>query len=152
MSASPRKPSSEEMDKFCDAAGYKNDVAVVADFLSRYGADIIDEKDKYGRTALMYAALWGRKNTATLLLDGGADIHKKDENGWTGAMWAKDHPEIAALIRQQVETRQRRLAEEEGQKEQAAQAAQDLTDARLEKLKTARPPKSALKKNRPPAP
>ena len=49
------------------------------DFLMRY-ADI-DTKDNNGMTACMYASDAGHSGTVSMLLDRGADIHAKDNDG-----------------------------------------------------------------------
>ena len=43
-----------------------------------------DEDDPYNdRTSLHYAAYYGHKNVAKLLIDNGSDVNVKDEYGWT---------------------------------------------------------------------
>ncbi|KAK6361998.1 hypothetical protein TWF730_005702 [Orbilia blumenaviensis] len=47
------------------------------------GADIETQDEKFGRTALIWATQGGNKNTAQLLIDRGANIHKRDKGGRT---------------------------------------------------------------------
>lgn len=47
-----------------------------------------NEKDEYGRTALMWAADWGAINTVRVLIEHGADVNAKDNMGWTVLMHA----------------------------------------------------------------
>ena len=56
------------------------------------GADI-HAKDKYGMTALMYAAAWGKEAVVALLLrsGAGAGINDKDKYGWTALTHAVMH-------------------------------------------------------------
>jgi len=53
-----------------------------------------------GGTALMLAAANGHAETVKLLLDRGADLKVRDNEGKTALVWAreKSHPEIAQLI------------------------------------------------------
>ncbi|MGO9120452.1 MAG: ankyrin repeat domain-containing protein [Desulfomonilaceae bacterium] len=55
--------------------------------LLRKGVDV-NEKDRYCRTALMYACRRGHLETMTLLLDKGADINAQNDFGWTALMEA----------------------------------------------------------------
>jgi ankyrin repeat protein len=57
------------------------------------GADI-DGRDKHLRTALHRAAQFGHTNAVRLLINLGADVQAKDENGWTPYDRAEKHPEI----------------------------------------------------------
>ena len=58
-------------------------------------------QDKYGRTALHWAAASGRLEVARLLLASGADRAAKDKSGWTARDEAvlHNHPAVAALLR-----------------------------------------------------
>ncbi len=47
-----------------------------------------NQKDRYCRTALMYASRRGHLETMKLLLDKGADINARNDFGWTGLMEA----------------------------------------------------------------
>jgi len=49
------QPSSAETSAFLDAAGAGDNKTVTA-FLNKYGSAVVDLKDTFGTTALMYAA------------------------------------------------------------------------------------------------
>ena len=57
------------------ANGEKKDVEELIDM----GADI-NQKNKYGNTALMRASYWGNKEVVELLIEKGADVNQKDNN------------------------------------------------------------------------
>jgi Ankyrin repeats (3 copies) len=50
----------------------------------------IDQRNYYGRTALMEATLWGRLETVQFLIDRGASIYTEDANGHRAADFAAD--------------------------------------------------------------
>ncbi len=67
------------------------------------GADV-NEKDKFGNTALHKASFWGQTEVAKLLIDAGADLNVTDEWGFTALHWASrrsghTNPEIAKLLK-----------------------------------------------------
>jgi hypothetical protein len=49
---------------------------------------VINSKDNYGRTALLWAAMRGHEAVAKLLLDCGASIESRDHEGQTPLLWA----------------------------------------------------------------
>jgi ankyrin repeat protein len=51
-----------------------------------------------GITPLMYAALYGDRTSARLLLDNGADPNARNDAGATALMWAVDDPEIIRML------------------------------------------------------
>lgn len=50
----------------------------------------IDQRNYYGRTALMEAALWARLETVQFLIDKGASVYIKDANTHRAADFAAD--------------------------------------------------------------
>lgn len=62
------------------------------------GADV-NTKNKYGLTALMWAAMAGHKDSAALLLSEGAKINAKDNTGRTAPMYASHFPEMVAFLK-----------------------------------------------------
>ena len=48
----------------------------------------VNAKDKDGKTALMWAAMDGKKSRVKSLLNKGASIDEKDKTGKTALMWA----------------------------------------------------------------
>jgi cytohesin len=57
------------------------DVEAVKEFLA--AAVDVNAKDGVGWTPLLYAAAYGHKEIAELLIENGADLNAKSENGWT---------------------------------------------------------------------
>lgn len=57
---------------------------------------VVDERNKYGWTALMHAARQNKTSTMALLLDAGADINVQDDDGWTPLMRAASKGNDAA--------------------------------------------------------
>lgn len=49
---------------------------------------LIDKKNTSGRTALMYAAMYGQKAMVTWLLKKGATLEERDDGGRTALIWA----------------------------------------------------------------
>ena len=73
------------INQFVDAAG-KGDENTVRSLLLASKVNIND-KNKFGKTALMYAASNNRESMVSLLIDKGADINmKRNNNGWTALM------------------------------------------------------------------
>jgi ankyrin repeat protein len=65
----------------------------------------IDAVENQGRTALMYAAQAGAKDTVSELLQHGANINLQDKDGRTALSWAvlgktTDHEETASVLRE----------------------------------------------------
>jgi hypothetical protein len=65
---------------------YEGDLNKLQELLGK-GVDL-NEKDRWRRTALMYACRRGRLEAMKLLLDKGADINAQNDFGWTGLMEA----------------------------------------------------------------
>ncbi|KAJ3377994.1 hypothetical protein HDU84_008036 [Entophlyctis sp. JEL0112] len=78
----------------------------LSEILNSYGASaselliVVNAKDTDGVNALLHAACWGHKNIAMMLINAGADVHVRDPNGWTPAMWAcsNGHVETAEFL------------------------------------------------------
>ncbi len=68
----------------------------IAESCLRQGANI-NAKVQNGKTALMYAALFGHADIAEKLLKGGAHIDEKDGNGKSALMYAAGHGSVEAL-------------------------------------------------------
>ena len=64
---------------------------------------VIAEKDADGRTALTEAAFYGRTEIAKMLLDKGADVFAKKNDGATPLTMAASHKEIAEMIQQEIQ-------------------------------------------------
>ena len=64
------------------------------------GVNVNAKEDRYGWTALMYAANYGHTETTKLLLKHGTDINAKNNIGWTSLMLAASngHTETAELL------------------------------------------------------
>jgi len=56
-----------------------------------------DARDKYGKTALMWAAAAGNEKVATMLWKGGADLRAVDSSGWD-ALFAAAHGGHVRLV------------------------------------------------------
>ncbi len=72
-------PSQEEVDAFV-AAAHAGDITQVKKFLNQYSG-AVNEKAKYGNTALIEAAEYGYQTVLELLLDHGADVNKTSMGG-----------------------------------------------------------------------
>jgi ankyrin repeat protein len=92
----------EDGSKFLEAAE-KGDIEAVTQFLDRYGKEILEirERDGYNTkgytkgcsdayTTLMHAVAEGHRAVAELLLDRGADIHARCDDGYTVLILALD--------------------------------------------------------------
>jgi uncharacterized protein len=68
--------------------------------LIRNGADINLKTSPYGFTALIIASMWGNEGVTGLLLDAGAKVNDKDEQGNTSLIYASQfgHVEVIRLL------------------------------------------------------
>ena len=85
MTITPAETS--ELEIFFEAA-WKGDNPVILEFLDKYGAAILNEKNWSDEPALMRALFGGHADTMALLLEKGADPELGDRNGWTALMWS----------------------------------------------------------------
>src|SRR3989304_2568203 len=94
----PPSPSQQGVDDFRHAAG-RGDKAAVTEFLDKYPA-AVNRASIFGDTALVFAAILGRKEIVELLLARGAIVDVPDSNGWTPSLWAAlcRHKDIAELL------------------------------------------------------
>ena len=93
----PEPPTAETPDTSILDAAFK-DIEAVKQHLAA-GADV-NVKDESGRTALLQAALFGRKEITELLIAAGADVNAKDDWGMTPLHEAtrEGHKEITDLL------------------------------------------------------
>ncbi|NGX40447.1 MAG: hypothetical protein KR126chlam4_00269, partial [Candidatus Anoxychlamydiales bacterium] len=65
-----------------------------------HALDIVNNKNEYGKTALMWAAAKGHKEIAHLLIDAEADVNLRGNDGNTALMYAahEGHKEIVDLL------------------------------------------------------
>ena len=83
-----RKPSLRAMKLFRQAACNLSIVGI-KEFLEKYGTTFIDSTcNRFGDTALMYAACAGHTHLLEFLLNNGASIDQKNWNGYTALMLA----------------------------------------------------------------
>lgn len=95
---------SDVLSLFCAAYSYDSDT--VKEILTRR-PDLVDHKDKDGRTALHEACTHGDTKTVRELLKAGADVTIEDTNGQTPADRAASHRQHAVtklLSKQHAET------------------------------------------------
>lgn len=91
-------PSQEEADVFVSAAR-AGEITEVAAFLRRYGT-AADARDKFGHTALLYAAENGYAPVVELLLKKGADVNETSMIGTSPLMEAarEGHKDIVEIL------------------------------------------------------
>jgi len=92
----PSPPQDPVATKLLDAIRL-GDRAGVARLLKQ-SPDAARAKGSGGITPLMYAALYGDRTSARLLLDAGADPNARNDAGATGLMWAVDDLEMTRLL------------------------------------------------------
>src|SRR4051812_31231614 len=72
-----------------------NDVPSLEKYLKRFDESrlrqLMGEGDPLNVSALMYASHWGHKEVATILIDAGSDVDKKDAKGHTALMYASSN-------------------------------------------------------------
>jgi ankyrin repeat protein len=172
----PPPPSQQEVDAFVVAAGWGKDAEITA-FLEKH-KDAIDRKNRFGNTALIYAAWLGQPSTVELLLEKGAAIDAQSDSGLTALMCAawrgrlemvrflidkgasidevKGKGKTAAMLAREkgfseIVTLLEQQAElhRRQEHERAEAKIKSVTEPRLERLKTQRPAKPPFK-NKPP--
>lgn len=69
-------------------------------FLHEHGLDL-HFRDRYGRTALSYAAQLGRKAAIEFLITKDIDFYTRDESGWSALDWAvkRDRTDIINILK-----------------------------------------------------
>lgn len=91
-------PDRLAIEAFVRAATLGDDEDVAA-FLARYGSAPIDAINLNGHTVLGIATCNNQQGVIRLLLEGGADVNKKDRHGHTPLMWAvKKVPSDKSLL------------------------------------------------------
>lgn len=72
----------------------------------------VDEKTSVGRTAVMWAAMYGYDHIIPLLLESGADIHATDNHGNTALALAQDGkwPRVVKLLQHWPKIQEQRLS------------------------------------------
>jgi ankyrin repeat protein len=113
-------PTQEDMDAFVNAAR-SNSIRAIEYHLSRFSGAILNAKDIDGCTALMGAAERDHIEAASLLIEAGANIDEKDDEGDDTALTVAEKSgsrRVAGLIRSILKFR-----EEEMRRRQTDEAA-----------------------------
>lgn len=120
----------------------KADKAIVALLLEKNV--LINARDSHGQTALMHAASGNYADIVKLLLEKGADINLKNNEGKTALdLTLHSTPKTTyEVLRQWPQL----------QEEEAARKARALVQKHQEQLRRLQPPKTPLKRNKPPSP
>ena len=92
----PSPPQNPIATKLLDAIRLGNPAGVAR--LLKQSPDAGRATGVGGVTPLMYAALYGDRPSARLLLDAGADPNARNDAGATALMWAVDDPEITRML------------------------------------------------------
>jgi hypothetical protein len=81
-------------------AALEGDLAKVKALLNENPDLVLRKDDRYGMTPLHYAAAYGHKDVAELLLANKADVNAKDNQGWTPLHYAalKGYADVAELL------------------------------------------------------
>ncbi len=97
------EPQYRELPKKFFSAVSKGDMVAVKEMLS-WGVDI-NKPDSYGTTPLMAASFKGYETLVRYLIDSGADMELRDQNGLTAIDYAvkNEKYEVAALIKKSIE-------------------------------------------------
>ncbi len=87
-----------DADDFCESAR-KGDFGLVKSMISK-NPMLVKARTSSGSTALMQAALYGRREIVLFLVGHGADVNAKDRYGHTALMWASagGYREIASFL------------------------------------------------------
>ena len=85
-------------------AAEQGDIEAVKEYLAagtdvNAGGGLDDNGEPLLWTPLHHAAWVGHKAIAELLIENGADVNVKEEDGRTPLDWAKPYPELADLLR-----------------------------------------------------
>lgn len=84
-------------------SGVSEVLARMKDIVEFHGSPPLDvhHRGLFGNTPLKVAAVWGDLDAALLLIEAGADVNAKNEDGYTALHWAAendDHALAAALV------------------------------------------------------
>lgn len=92
-------PTREEINEFC-AAGKTGDLEKLKEFLDKFGAASINERDHGGDTALTWAAWTGKIDAVEFLLARGAGLEAPGMHGKTALIWAAQggKKDVVALL------------------------------------------------------
>ncbi|MEZ0261677.1 MAG: ankyrin repeat domain-containing protein [Alphaproteobacteria bacterium] len=96
------KPTQEDINAFCQAAGEKRNDALLDSMLEKYGDAILHGQHKPGgSTPLGYAANYGHRDLAEKFIKRGADVNQGDFDNFTplmSASWHTSNVETAQLL------------------------------------------------------
>ena len=94
----PEPPTAKAPAISISTAAFRENIEAIQQHLAA-GTDV-NAKDRYGRTSLHFAADYGYKEIAELLIDNGADVNAKGIDGKTPLDKAMlDQPKTADLLR-----------------------------------------------------
>jgi ankyrin repeat protein len=96
--ANPKKMDRTGRSPLCLAASYASDTKIIDLLLEKKKTVDVNDRDKFGVTALHNAAMASNNKMASHLLAKGADVNRRDDRGVTPLMVAAFHANNMALI------------------------------------------------------